>query len=373
MGIVPAVLAVGDGAWHTPSTTTAGLVGAQLPVDPALGDYRTLYIGDPRVLPVPGRTFQPGVAYAVADSGPLEFTERFILPETRADEAVERALALIADGATLRAGRLLAPLGVRYVVIPYTDGAYSTTDAPIEPPAGLVGAFENQLDFGAIYGPPSLEIFVNQAWIPVGAQLSGPSAAASQVAGEENLAQVDLEGTPAMVGADTGPPAGASDLAAGVLHLAIPFDDRIELDVDGRSVVGRPDFGVTTGFDIDEPGTGVLTYARDQSRGWWLASQLTLWFVVLVTAAGAKSPFMRRRGGVIDDETLIDLDLDWHPAEPTGGDVTGRIAGEALVGTSGRDRNEVDDDAAPFEEPPFDEPQFERAPVRRAPVRRPGR
>lgn len=332
IGIVPAVLAIGNGAWHAPSTTTAGLVAAQLPVDPALGDYRALYVGDPRVLPVPGRTLEPGVAYAVTDSGPLDFTDRFAVPETRADEAVARALELIAAGSTLRAGRLLAPLGIRYVVVPYTDGAASTNDDPIDPPEGLVAALENQLDLGAIYGPPSLEIFINEAWIPVGAQLADASAEASQLAGDENLVQVELEATPVMFGADSGPPAGSSLLGPGVMHLAIPFDERIELSVDGRSIEGRPDFGVTTGFDVDTSGNGVLSYRRDPSRGWWLASQLTLWFVVLIAAAGAKAPFVRRRGGVIDDETLIDLDATWDPDEAVDGDHTGGIAGEALVG-----------------------------------------
>lgn len=362
IGIVPALLAIGNGSWHAPSTTTAGLVAAQLPVDPALGDYRALYVGDPRVLPVPGRTLEPGVAYAVTDSGPLDFTDRFLVPETRADESVGRALELVADGSTLRAGRLLAPLGIRYVVVPYTDGAASTTDDPIDPPAGLVAALENQLDLGAIYGPPSLEIFVNEAWIPVGAQLVDAAADASQLAGDENLVQVELEATPAMFGADTGPPAGSSLLGPGVLHLAIPFDERIELSVDGRAIEGRPDFGVTTGFDIDTSGNGVLTYQRDPSRGWWVATQLTLWFVVLVAAAGAKAPFVRRRGGVIDDETLIDLDAAWDPNDDAvHGDHTGGIAGEALVGgdqTAEFDRQfdqDLDEQLDPDLDPEFGE------------------
>lgn len=332
IGIVPAIVAAGNGAWHAPTTTTAGLIAAQLPVDPALGDYRALYLGDPRVLPVPGRTIEPGVAYAVADSGPLDFTDRFLVPGTRADAAVERAVGLIADGSTLRAGRLLAPLGIRYVVVPYTDGAASTNDDPITAPQGLVAALENQLDLGAIYGPPSLEIFVNEAWIPVGAQLAEESVEASQLAGDENLAQVELVASPVMFGADSGPPSGSSLLAPGLMHLAIPFDERIELSVDGRSIEGHPDFGITTAFDIDAAGNGELSYRRDPGRSWWIAVQLALWFVVLVAAAGAKAPFVRRRTGVIDDETLIDLDAEWEGGETVGRDQTGPIAGEALVG-----------------------------------------
>ena len=81
-----------------------------------------------------------GIAYGVTDAGSLDFTDRFTVPATRADDAIERALALVADGSTLRAGRLLAPLGIRYVVVPKTDGVVSTVDRPdCRSAEGLVG------------------------------------------------------------------------------------------------------------------------------------------------------------------------------------------------------------------------------------------
>lgn len=329
IGLVPAVLAIGDGSWDTPRTPMPRLLAAQLPVDPEVGDYRVLYVGDPRVMPVPSREFVDGIAYAVADAGGPDFTDRFIVPRTPGDDAVESALELIADGSTLRAGRILAPLGVRYIVIPKTDGVASTVDDPIPLADGLLAAFENQLDIGSIYGPPSLEIYVNQAWFPVGAQLTGAAAEASRLAGEQTLARSDLsDAVPSMVGADTGEPMAANEVAPGVVHLAIPFDDRLTLAVDGVDLAPRPGFGVTTAFDIEQSGTGVLSYQRDSSRGWWLASQMVLWVALLVVAAGARSPFGRRRLASVHDETLIDFDDDDAAAvtSPVGG-----VVGEALV------------------------------------------
>ena len=328
IGLIPAVLAIGNGSWHTPRTPMPALLAAQLPEDPAAGDYRVLYVGDPRLLPVPSRQFVDGIAYAVTDAGPLDFTDRFVVASTRADEAVESALELIADGSTLRAGRILAPLGIRYVVIPKTDGVASTVDDPLALADGLLAAFQNQLDIGSIYGPPSLEIYVNQAWFPVGAQLTGISADASLQAGEQTLARSDLSGAvPSMVGADFGEPAAANEVALGVVHLAVPFDARLRLTVDGAELTPRTGFGVTTAFDIEQPGTGVLTYQRDTARGWWLASQMTLWVALLVLAAGARSPFARRRAASVHDETLIDFD-DLVPATD---DTGGWVVGEALV------------------------------------------
>ena len=331
LGLIPALIAIGDGAWHAPGTPMPRLLAAQLPEDASIGDYRVLYVGDPRVLPVPGREFRDGIAYAVTDSGALDFTQRFAVPTTRADDAVERALQLIADGSTLRVGRILAPLGIRYIVIPKTDGVASTVDDPLPLADGLLAAFENQLDLGAIYGPPSLELYLNQDWFPVSAQLSGAAAEASRLAGDDVLARADLSAAvPSMVGADTGQPEAAAAVEPGVLHLAIPFDERIELRVDGRPVASRPAFGLTTAFDIERPGTGVLGYEPDTSRGWWRIAQIVLWLAVLVVAAGARSPFGRRRAASVHDETLIDLS-EAPPVESTA------VAGEALAGSTGDD------------------------------------
>ncbi len=357
VGVVPAALSVGNGAWDTPRTPMPNLLAAQLPVDPAVGDYRVLYVGDPRILPVPAREFAPGVAYAVTDAGPLDVTDRFAVPVTGGDRAVERALGLIADGSTLRAGRILAPLGIRYIVVPIADDVVSTSDKPLPVATGLVAALQNQLDIGSIYGPPTLEIFVNQAWFPVGAQLTGVAAETSRLAGEETLARADLSGVvPSMVGVDEGTPEAANQVAPGVVHVAIPFDDRLRLTVDGRPVAPRPGFGVTTAFDVDVPGTGVVSYDTDPSRRWWVASGIALWLVVLVVAAGARSPFGRRQAVELHDETLIDLGD--HPPM----DLVGETLGAPVWSEVDDDRRaavpgEVLDPTGDIARPPEDAPR----------------
>jgi hypothetical protein len=77
---------------------------------------------------------------------------------------------------------------------------------------------------------------------------------------------------------------------------------------------------VTTAFDISDVGTGVLDYRNDPNRAWWRVAQTILWLAVLVVAAGARSPFGRRRSVELHDETLIDL------SQPP----TGIVHGEAL-------------------------------------------
>ena len=315
VGLAPAVLAIGNGGWHVDSTPLARLASTQFRADPVVGDYRVLYVGDPRVLPVPGHEFAAGIAYAVTDSGDFNFTHRFSSDRTPADEAVERAIGLIAEGSTQRAGRLLAPLGIRFVVVPLTDGARSTVRHPIEAPLGIVSALRSQLDLGDYQGHPSLEMFINRAWFPVGAQLTGATAEASREAGDEVLVRADLAGAvPSMVGIDRGTSV-PYEVLPGVVHVAIPFDDRFTLVADQETLQARSGFGITTAFDIAEPGVGQIAYEQDPNRSWWLAVQAVLWLVVLVLASGARYPFGRRRTAHVVDETLIDLDepFDDHP------------------------------------------------------------
>ena len=61
VGIVPAITSISDGAWDAPRTPLPALLDAQLPLDPPEGDYRVLYLGDPRVLPAPGPSTTTGL------------------------------------------------------------------------------------------------------------------------------------------------------------------------------------------------------------------------------------------------------------------------------------------------------------------------
>ncbi len=323
VGLIPAVISIGDGNWHTPNSMISEELTSQLPANPAVGDFRILYVGDPRVLPVPGRELNGGIAYAVADGVPLQFTDRFQTPATAGNSAVVEALDLAAAGSTLRLGHLLAPLGIRYIVVPHTNGAESTVENPIALPAGLLETLDAQLDLGSVYGVPSLEIFINFAFLPVGAQLSGPSAEMSNLAGAEVLVGSDLSGgLPSMVGLDAGT-AAANEVAPGVVHIAVPFDPRFNLDVDGVDYAPRTGFGVTTAFDVEQAGVGHISYNRGWARPLWLASQLLMWLFVLLVATRGHTSFRRHRFIDEHDETLIDL----TDAPPISVGVAGEMLG----------------------------------------------
>jgi len=351
VGVVPGVLAVASGDWNAPPTPLSRLIEARLPAVPedGPGDYHVLLVGDARLLPVPATEYRDGVSFAVMSDNDLEIADRWS-PTDRSDETIIGALDQIANGSTQRAGRLLAPLGIRYVVVPEFDGVSSTTSVPLELPTGLVPALDEQLDIVSVVGLPTVEFFENTSWIPTYSLLTGATADASRTAGDAALVRADLAQAEAIFsGADASTQTSAQ-VSPGVVHLAIPFDENWTLDVDGAQVEPRRAFGVTTAFDVGTAGTATLSYTTPGSRTLALVVQVVLWIATLFAATRVSVPLARRRGPLVTDETLITFDDEQELADqPTsvvadpGLDLTGQVA--RVETTSTDDAVPLDDDA----------------------------
>jgi GT2 family glycosyltransferase len=311
VGLVPGIAALGDGAWNTPSTPLASLLDRRF-TDTSDGRFNVLMIGDARVLPVPSVEYRDGISWAVADDGALDIRDRWATPDTEAASAIEEILDEVATASTQRAGQLLAPLGIRYIVVPEFDGVMSTTDHPIAPPLGLVDALDDQLDVVSIPGLPTIELFENRAWIPAISELGGATAEASLDEGAASLVRADLTDATAVF-PDADPlSTSTNQLQGGVVHLAVPYDDQWKLTVDGVAVESRPSFGIATAFDAPS-GMGELRYETGGGRTFLVVLQTALWLLVLFGATRVSLPFARRRIAAITDETLIDLDDDSIP------------------------------------------------------------
>lgn len=312
IGLVPALVAVGAGDWRAPQTPTATLIASQFPARSEVGSYRVLWIGDARLLPVPGNPSNTGVSWVVVDGGPLDMRHASATPLGPAAERIESAIGHLAEGTTARAGRLLAPLGIRYVAVPVADGVTSRIDDPLDPPAGLVAALAAQLDIGAIQSPPTVEVFVNRSWIPPAAFLTGGTAEASTLAGEGSLVVADLSGTSTLVDprgeavdvVDVAARQGATSTqvpTAGVLHLGVPFDGSWRASLDGAPLEARAGFGVTTAFDVPGPGVLEISYARPFTRTLWLGLLAAIWLALIAAT-------LRTSGGSsAAHEPILDL------------------------------------------------------------------
>jgi hypothetical protein len=325
VGVVPGVLSVADGRWNMP-VRTLQTVTAQLPADPPEGDYRILWIGDPRVVPVASWPYAPGIGYAITDDGALTFEHRFSGIPTAVEREVADVLGQMAAGTTLRGGRLLAQYGIRYVVVPVADGFNGTIDHPLPAPDGLVDVLDDQLDLASpLTRPPNYLLYENTAVSPTRATLTDFGAEASKQAGGEAVAQSDLRGsTPFAVGSSGRGPA-TGQLAAGTLHVAVPFDTGWHLSVDGAGVPARRAFGSTMAFDVPAAGTARLEYHTSPLRWLWLLLHAAATLALTVLALGVRATrwLPRRRAAVLTDASPIaDLSL------PAGGEAAGALDGE---------------------------------------------
>ena len=83
-----------------------GATWSQVDLSVALGDVNG------SIIDVVEHEGQLVLAATVTDAGELSFTDRFVVPRSRADDSIEVALGLIAEGSTLRAGagRMAEPM-----------------------------------------------------------------------------------------------------------------------------------------------------------------------------------------------------------------------------------------------------------------------
>ncbi len=316
VGVFPAVLTITDGAWFAPRNGLLDFVQPALPSADEVGDYRVLYLGDPRLIPFPSEDLGDGVAMALVGDGPADLRDRWPVPDQDADAAVRDAIGQIRESTTLRGGRLLAPYSIRYIVVPFVDGANSTAGDPLPVPAGLLDLLGAQLDLVPAPRVPTFARFDNRAAIPTTAVAGGALAEASTADSPDALVGVDTStGTPTMIGVDETRLATA-ELPAGSLLRATPLDESWDLEVAGSAVAGRPAFGVASAYDVTAAGPAELRYRNPASRTAWLVVQALLWVAVLVAASRFTVP-QRLRTRRVRDETLIDLDAA-APADRTG-------------------------------------------------------
>jgi len=279
IGVLPSLVLSANGRWGQPKVSLAQLL-TQLPTDPASGDYNVVYVGRSDVLPLPAIRLNDQTAFAIADDGELTMRDHWLAPSNALTDSVSQALNATISQQTVRSGRLLSSLAVRYLVVPIIDGAVSSVDQPLEAPPGLLEGLSLQLDFRRVYTANDLVIFENMAYTPSLTKLDEASAVLSQQAGTDALLSSQLQVTQVMSrlsDIESNP----TQIDVGTVHLAVPFSDHLVLHVDGSDVIPRVAFGGTTAFDSPVVGTATLDFNTPWSHIMLLFAQLILWVTVI--------------------------------------------------------------------------------------------
>lgn len=280
VGAAPAVSKVADGRWGQPQTSLSQLL-TQMPTNPSTGDYAVLFVGRSEVLPIAGQSIGDGISFAISDDGELTLRDHWLPISSTLDEAVGSALRAVTSQQTVRAGRLLAPLAVRYIVVPIIDGAASTVERPLVAPAGLIANLSSQLDFRRVYSASDLVIFENVAYLPSLAVIDETTSLLSAQAGSDVLLSSRLQSVlPLPRSGDIG--SISSVIGAATVHGAIPFDDRLALDVQGVKVRSRIAFGGTTAFDSPIEGVARIDFDTSPIHYVLVLIQFLLWATVII-------------------------------------------------------------------------------------------
>lgn len=296
LSIVPTVVNAADGRWNQPRASLAQLL-VQLPTNPPEGDYNTVFVGDPRVLQLPSTELNNDISFAVAADGELTILDRWPSEKSSMTVSLFRAMDAIIRKSTSRGGRLLAPLAVRYIVVPLIDGGVSSYKNQLPIPPGLTEALSDQLDFRRVYSASDLLIFENSAWIPTLSVLDDETAMISSQGGDEVLLSSSLRATTPLPFGGNFDNTSLGIIDVGTVHLAVPFNENVRLRVGGAEIAPRVAFGGTTAFDVPLAGNAVLIYSTPVSHFALILIQVAMWCVLIAIAIDARRLRRRWRGG----------------------------------------------------------------------------
>ena len=165
IGAIPFVASLSSGRFDLPQQGYEVQL-ASLPT-PMLGGSRTLWLGDPRSVPLASWPIEPGLAYATATNGLPGGQTLFTPPSSGAAAVLSDDVVAAMRGETVHLGRLLAAAGVAYVVVvTATAPALQGNQQPIAtpPPGGLLPSLDRQLDLAAEPPAGGADVFVNTAW-----------------------------------------------------------------------------------------------------------------------------------------------------------------------------------------------------------------
>jgi GT2 family glycosyltransferase len=184
LGTIPFVASVSTGRFDLPQQGYDVQLGS-LPT-PVVGGSRTLWLGDPRSVPLASWPIEPGLAYATATNGLPTGQTAFVPPSSGAASVLSDDVVAAMRGETIHLGRLLATAGIAYVVVvTATAPALEGNQHPIEtpPPAELLPSLRHQLDLAAEPLAGGADVFVNTAWRGVVARRPQPLDPAASAGG----------------------------------------------------------------------------------------------------------------------------------------------------------------------------------------------
>jgi GT2 family glycosyltransferase len=301
---IPMLVASTQGRWNLPSADASSVL-AFLPGANS-GDYRVLWVGAPGALPLASRQLDPGVGFATSYDGEPGPADLWIPGRQGAMPVLASDLRLAENGLTTRLGHLLAPMAVRFIVVPNHNGPSGSGAAAVPAPNALLAGLQLQTDLDGLNVDPNYTVYENAAWAPARAVLPPsalPATAGSASAGARSLQETDLTaaapvltgGSPSVVRGQV--PAGST------VYVSATRDPGWRLHVGSASVAPVPAFGWAMSFPLPADAGGAATL---QLRPPWdlRAAQIVEILLWLAVIAVVGVDLRRRRAEYPQPETV---------------------------------------------------------------------
>jgi GT2 family glycosyltransferase len=281
VALLPVIGGSFDGRWGAPEKGFEASLGFLSSDAAAVGSFRVLWLGDPELMPLAGWRLRDGLAYGSTDQGLPTVADRWVGTSEDPTGLLGDALGLAIRRETSRLGRLLAPMGVRYVVV--VEAA--APGEPIHPaPADLVRTLGEQLDLEQVPVDATLHVYRNASWAPTRATL--PAGAAESSGGSDafrSAIATDLRGATPALRDGLGYAAARGDVANGDdIYLAAGTSTHWSLSVGGHNVPRRTAFGWANLFAADRTGRATLQFNTPIQRRLLLAGQVALWAAAVI-------------------------------------------------------------------------------------------
>ena len=303
LGALPTAISALPGRWDLPQNDFSQSV-AWMNAKAAEGSFRVLWLGDTNALYQGSWAAGDGLAYATSvDGGP---DARWLWnsagpgPASELSSAVDVARA----GGTDQLGRLVAPAGVRYVVLltslaPEINGEQNPTEFPV--PADVAPALARQLDLSPVLSGTGITVYQNSDWLPQRAEVPAGTTVPN---GSPPDPLAGSPGSGFVTGAVPVLPGGIASrsfsgpLTKGTVLAALAPAGRWNLTgPDGARVPRTSSFGWAARYQVATAGTGTLRFDGGLVAPLSFVLSLVTWLaaLTLLIGDGAGRPWRRLR------------------------------------------------------------------------------
>jgi hypothetical protein len=280
LACLPVLGAAFDGRWSMPAGDHARALGFVDDENDASA-FRVLWVGDPTALPLAGWQLGDGLAYATTDGGTPRLEDLLVGSDDGTTGLLADAIELAQTGQTARLGRLLAPMAIRYVVLPERLAPAPFGTQRRAAPPGFKATLDAQLDLQPLDVPAGLTVYRNEAFAPMRGSLALADAPPT-AGGIAAAAGLDLSHAKAALPSSGGVLRWTGTLSDdSYLYLSEASSDRWQLSVAGHTVEPEKPFGWAMGFPVTTGGKATLHYRTTPFRYVMLLTEVLAWLFAL--------------------------------------------------------------------------------------------